>query len=183
MTRILCALFATLALWLGGPAAAQQNEALSWERIVAPNAVFAADVPCDQETLEEIFDLPMDIQGMNFEPENRIFCVDDGLVFAAGLLVVPQEHLGGGTLFDLILSALEEKISEGVALDRVEMNGRRALVSRQVEGETTAQSGMIEVAENQLLMLLAGGPFGGEFPPAEVPALIDRYFSSIEVLN
>lgn len=173
--------FAGIALALSASTVARAEDA-SWTRASAPSRLFSVETPCTLLELERFKALPADvIAGSNLPAEMRVACSKDSVVLVAALVEVDAAETGNTTFFDALMDkAKSDTTAEGVP-SRTVIDGRRAFLNRQVEGDVVAQTGFVEAGRNRIVLIITGMRPDSGLSITEQGQIIDRFCNSIKV--
>lgn len=161
---------------MAGVSASASEDSDTWARSTPVDQSYSIETPCPSG--EGVTAPPMKIGGTFADTGTTVVCVEGKMLFSSGVLSAPVDELGGEKLFDLIEAGLAEMSVPGtVDLTRTTISGKRVLISREASNDSIAQTGVIELSDSALLMLVAGGNGEG------VAALIDRHANSLKVVS
>lgn len=162
-------------------ASAQESGEGAWLRSVAADRSYSVETPCTAVEVAEYSAGPNIVNDQALDDGTNVVCVVGESIFSTGVLSISVEEIGDANLFDEVLVGLEqEDVRDEVSVTVTRIEGRRAIVSRERRGEEVAQTGVIELSNRELLMLVSGGT-----PPAnrDMAAMIDRHFASLKVAS
>jgi hypothetical protein len=172
-------IFAACALALAAPAIG--SEEFAWLRTSSPDHAFSIETPCSIEELAKTKALPSELGGgVNLPQDGRVVCLKEGVLLAAGMVMEPALSKGEPSLFDQVTkSADHDPTAEGTPR-LATINGHRAWLNRQQKDDVVAQMAVIEVGRSKIILGVTGGN-RSTLKPAEQIAMIDRFYSSIQV--
>ena len=166
-----------LALAVPGVAAPE----IAWSRATSPDHAFSVETPCSAEEIDRAKGLPPEIgDGITLPQASRVVCEKDGFLLVAGVVEEPALPKDGSSLFDQFTkSAGSDSTLEGKPRVAT-INGHRAWLNRQQQGDVVAQTGVIEVSRSTVILGVTGGNRSTLKPDAQI-AMIDRFYGSIQV--
>ena len=164
---------------IAAPLFAQGPGGDSWFRAAPLNKGYSIETPCSEAKVTAQSVRPMVLNGQTLDLGTNVSCIIDEMTFMSGILSVSASEVGDDNLFDVVVNGLSQRsIRPEVSLTQTNVAGRRAILSREAQGSEIAQTGVIELSNRELLMLMSGGkPTGGE----DVVAMIDRHVASLKV--
>jgi len=176
---------ASLAIALGlcliTPVHGQEPTGDEWARSAPVDQSYSIETPCTVAEVREQSMLPLEVNGSILDPDSNVSCIVGELLFSSGALSVAASEIGDANLFDYVVSMLEqEAVRSEVVIQQTNLAGKRAIISREVRNGEVAQTGIVELSNRELLMLISGGkPTAGE----DVAVLIDRHVESLKVAS
>jgi len=170
---------AVLGLWLATAAiAAPGQTAETWVRVAAPDGAFSIETPCSAAEIDELKNASAPDDTLN--PQSRIFCKKANLIFVVGEHDEKELPAGTATLFEAVSArAASDKDVEGTPT-LTTIDGKRAFLNRQIQGDVVAQTGVIEVGRKSVVMIIAGFPPNSGLSVEEQGVLIDRFCRSLK---
>jgi hypothetical protein len=145
---------AACVLAIGAPCSAQEGP--DWLRVAAPNNGFTAETPCSTAEIDALKEfvpqgLSPQISAIYSDFSSRIVCLKDGQSFLVSVLSRPEYVTPGKTLFDFFANQLGTTTPDGRPAV-TEISGRRALVNNQTAEGIFAESGIIEVGRDRVVL-------------------------------
>ncbi len=160
-------------------APAQQDE---WARYQSPDQSFSVEVPCAADEMEKLEAVPSGTSpGLGPDKQARVFCLQGKMTMVASIVAVPEDQLEDLSLFDMVLdsaTAQAEQLDESASFI---IDGRRAFKNAETSEDYKAQTSVIEIAKNKILLAVVGGPLAADGSSANMDMVIDRFISSIKV--
>ena len=173
--------FASLCL-SAPPALADEGEGETWSRYTSPDEVFSVEMPCSAEDIQKYKVVPANMSiAVSLDPESRILCLHNEMMLVASIMEVPEDELGGVLLFDLILQGVTAQPDELDNPAALEIDGRRAFKNSETDTDYMAQTGIVEVAPNRVLLSVVGGPLLEDGARTTMEQTVDRFLTSIEL--
>jgi hypothetical protein len=168
-----------MALATSSGALASDGDA--WARAISPNRVFSVETPCGAAEVAKAQQVPDSALKMGFTPRSRVLCRKGKLLFVAGEVRDTRLPAGARSLFDLVSSKTRtDPTAEGVP-SSTKTDGRRTFVTRQVDADSLAQTGLVEVNATTIIVVVAGIQAESGLSDADRAATVDRFFKSIKV--
>lgn len=154
---------------------------LNWVRAETQDKSFSVETPCDLELVALLARAPERIGELETRRESRVLCVLDGqkAVFTALQVRVPTKK-GDPTLFEMIAERVA-KNPEGDKMKATTIDGRRAVTNREFEGGNVAQTALVDLGPDGLIILNVGVMKGSAFSAEEALSLIDTFTNSLKV--
>ncbi|WP_309753355.1 hypothetical protein [Novosphingobium sp.] len=159
--------------------AAAQGGLPSWERAIAQDNSFSIETPCSGAVIEQLRKAPPELsKGLILPPQSRVMCATSELAFVAGVIEGP---VGKVSIFDELLSeARADPTAEGTP-SLTSINGHRAYLNRQTEGNRVVQAGVVEVSANKIVLLIAGTQSDATLSVEDQNAIIDKFYQSLRI--
>jgi hypothetical protein len=168
---------AALPFVCAAPVAAQ--DAPAWSRFTSPDGAVSAEVPCTDEEVARFAFAPSDLGiPIKIGPESRVLCMRGRWLFLASALSFPAQEVGDRTAFELIKAGLVSAAGRKGEVSEFTVEGRRALVNREVTDAASADVGIIEVDRTTTIFFSTGGPTTADF---DMRAAMDRFVQSIRI--
>ena len=176
--------FAAILLARAGGGLASPAAAQDWTTSVSGNGLLKAEVPCSEAELAELAARELDQQAMlgSTAPE-RVLCAKDGIAFLATIKEIPVDAVPGLNFFDLIADAIVNMDDVDGDPQVGERDGRRTIVNRELDDGVLAQTMIVELAPNRIILANAGGPVPEGLTMEELGSMIDRFMDSLTVLG
>jgi hypothetical protein len=153
----------------------------SWTRVSPPSGSFSVETPCSIAEIDKLKSAPEDFSGFTMPAQGRVICLTPGLILAAAEIGGGEMAAGDPSLYDMIVTeAAKDPKPDGKPVQTT-LNGRRAMINRQVDGKVTAQTGFIELGRGRILLVITGFQPDNTTPLAQQGKQIDRFFNSIAV--
>ena len=164
------------------PVAAQTSG--TWTRLTAPDGAFSVETPCTKSESDATVGTPgPGATALVYGSKARIVCIKDALMFVAAEVAEPALPADSPALFDVVVEQmLGDKTAEGAPASTT-IDGRRAYVNRQVQGDDTAQTGLVEIDRTRLVLLLSNVQRTGGAGAPQQRAAIDRFYASLRVTS
>ena len=159
--------------------AAAQGGIPLWERAIAQDKSFSIETPCTTGVVEQLRQAPADLlKGVSLPPQSRVACATSQLILVAGAV---EGRSGKTSMFDLAVSdARADPTAEG-SPSLTSINGHRAYLIRQTEGNRVAQSGFVELSPNKIVLLMAGARPETTLTVEDQGAIIDKFYQSLRI--
>lgn len=174
-------LIAAAIVGVVAPGLAQDGGEGAWVRSSAASEHYSIETPCTLEAVERDSAEPLQVGVQTLDQASSVNCVIGETVFASGIVSVSEEEIGDENIFEVTLGLLEQEVLRPeVKLSFVELDGRRAMFSRERRGDRVAQTSIVELSNREMLMIISGGkPIG----TMDMDAMIDRHVGSLKVAS
>ena len=172
---------AILLAFLCAPLSAEDPGEWEWERIAAENGSFSIEVPCTQEGVQTDLRGLFAARSMKLDEGAHVVCIRSGVVLIAGQRSENAPEGERTNVLDQIIADTEGPGKDGVEKTIGEVDGRRALFSREASSDNIARTAIVEMGPSSLLMIVAGGPMEEGVAVEDVDAILNRYVASLEV--
>lgn len=174
-------LFAAAIVGVAAPALAQDSGAGEWARSTAASKRYSIETPCTAEAVERDSAYPLVVGSQVLDESTNVSCKIGEAVFSSGIVSVSEDEIGDDNVFDVTIGLLEQQVLRPeVEVSMVEIDGRRALLSREQRGDEVAQTSIVEISNREMLMIISGGkPVGTR----DTAAMIDRHVNSLKVAS
>jgi hypothetical protein len=163
------------------PALAQSEVAAEWARSTPASQQYSIETPCSIADVQRDSAEPLQVGDQTLDEGSNVSCAIGETVFASGIVSVSEDEIGDENVYDVTIALLgEQTLPAGVNVTFVELDGHRALLSREQRGDEVAQTGIVELSNREMLMIISGGkPIDG----MDMNAMIDRHVSSLKVTS
>ncbi len=169
---------ATLAMVGGAAASVQAQQSDDWLRSGPADGSYSIATPCTAAQVMQQSVRPLVVNGRTLDPGTNVSCILGESAFSSGIISVAAEEIGEQTLFDLVRKGVEAQKTDQIVITVTEIDGAQAILSREVRGSAVAQTGIVELANHKLLMIISGGEGAS---PEVTSGMIDRHVQSLKV--
>lgn len=152
---------------------------LDWTRAEALDLSFSIETPCSLEEIEALRSAPLQLGGLKTSRDSRVLCTKGEMVFFAIVseAVTPP---GSPTLFDMVAERTA-KTPDKPGASTGKLGDRRALINREAKDGDIAQTAVVDLGSQGVMILNVGVLDGSPLSDAEKAEVIDRFTNSLKV--
>ncbi len=153
-----------------------------WVRARPFSGTFSVETPCTAQEIETLRRSPPNFAAMKMTAERQVVCIKPGMIMAAGEVIATNASATGQSAFDAMVGLTgRDPAPSGTEMILTIVNGRRAMMVREVSGQKIVQIGFIETGHDRIITVITGFQPENTNPLEEKFKQIDRFVQSIEL--